>query len=64
MTSITELTTTPTLQGGYNIERFIDKNAFVNECICSICSNILRDPLVTPCEHVFCSECIQKWLTK
>eukprot|EP00123_Amoebidium_parasiticum_P001435 comp12515_c0_seq1/m.7494 comp12515_c0_seq1/g.7494 ORF comp12515_c0_seq1/g.7494 comp12515_c0_seq1/m.7494 type:complete len:438 (-) comp12515_c0_seq1:447-1760(-) len=56
----------PTTNGyalsGYETRRFVDKNSFVNEFICSICSEVLRDPLCTPCDHYFCSTCIHKWL--
>ena len=46
---------------GYDIERFSEK---VNEgLLCSICRDVLEDPLQAPCEHAFCSSCIYGWLT-
>ncbi|XP_054841417.1 E3 ubiquitin-protein ligase NRDP1-like [Eublepharis macularius] len=46
---------------GYDTERFVNS---VNEGLkCSICRAVLEDPLQAPCEHAFCSSCIQKWLT-
>lgn len=46
---------------GFDIERFSGK---VNEgLLCSICRDVLEEPLQAPCEHAFCSACIQAWLT-
>ncbi|XP_065556673.1 E3 ubiquitin-protein ligase NRDP1-like isoform X2 [Artemia franciscana] len=46
---------------GINIDRFIgdvDSNF-----ICSICNDVLEDPLQAPiCEHAFCKICISQWL--
>ena len=49
---------------GWNITRFPDKDQIEREgdLICSICTNVLEDPVQTPCSHVFCKKCIQKWL--
>ncbi|OWK61455.1 RING finger protein 151 [Lonchura striata] len=45
---------------GYDIERFV---GYVNEgLLCSICRDVLEDPLQAPCEHAFCSACIHGWL--
>ncbi|XP_070574532.1 RING finger protein 151-like isoform X2 [Ptychodera flava] len=45
---------------GYDIERFVGQ---VNEgLLCCICRDVLEDPLQAPCEHAFCSSCIQGWL--
>jgi E3 ubiquitin-protein ligase NRDP1 len=46
---------------GFDIERFIGD---VNEgLLCSICRDVLEEPLLAPCEHTFCSACIHTWLT-
>ena len=46
---------------GFDIERFVDS---VNEgLLCSICRDVLEDPLQAPCEHAYCSQCIHAWLT-
>ncbi|CAI2368419.1 unnamed protein product [Moneuplotes crassus] len=29
---------------------------------CPICQEIFEDPVVTPCDHVFCNECIKKMI--
>ncbi|XP_008948310.1 PREDICTED: RING finger protein 151-like [Merops nubicus] len=45
---------------GYDIERFV---GYVNEgLLCSICRDVLEEPLQAPCEHAFCSACIHGWL--
>ncbi|XP_019383480.1 PREDICTED: RING finger protein 151-like isoform X1 [Gavialis gangeticus] len=45
---------------GYDIERFV---GYVNEgLLCSICRDVLEDPLQAPCEHAFCTTCIHGWL--
>ncbi|KAI8500975.1 hypothetical protein Bbelb_210700 [Branchiostoma belcheri] len=32
------------------------------EFICSICRCVMEDPQECPCGHVFCKDCIQRWL--
>ncbi len=32
-------------------------------CVCSICTNLLSDPVQTACKHVFCSRCINRWIS-
>lgn len=29
---------------------------------CSICMNTLRRPVILPCNHMFCEDCIGEWL--
>ena len=46
---------------GFDIERFVGD---VNEgLLCSICRDVLEEPLQARCEHAFCSTCIHGWLT-
>lgn len=46
---------------GYDTTRFL---AEVNEeFICTICMSVLENPTQTPCEHSFCSDCINGWLS-
>lgn len=33
-----------------------------NDFICSICRGVILSPLQAPCDHLFCSVCISKWL--
>ena len=48
---------------GFEIDRFVDKDNIVEEIVCTICTEVVKDPVQTPCEHLFCKECITKWLT-
>ena len=49
---------------GWNIERFIAKEAIVDEFICSICTDVVENPVQTPCQHLFCNDCIRRWITE
>lgn len=45
---------------GYDFDRFVSP---VNDgLLCGICRDVLEDPLQAPCEHAFCTSCIQGWL--
>ncbi|MBN3273595.1 RNF41 ligase, partial [Polyodon spathula] len=45
---------------GYDIERFV---GYVNDgLLCCICRDVLENPLQAPCEHAYCTSCIQGWL--
>ena len=45
---------------GYDVDRFEE---VVNDgLICCICRGVLEEPVQGPCEHAFCSTCIQDWL--
>jgi len=45
-----------------------DENRFVHsideEFRCSICRDIVEDPIATQCEHIFCNICINEWIQK
>ena len=48
---------------GWSIDRIVEEPRLVaEEVICSICTAIVEDPVQTPCQHVFCRECISSWL--
>ena len=47
---------------GWDINRFLEKDKIVEELICTICTDIIKDPVQTNCEHTFCRECITRWL--
>jgi len=46
----------------------LDENRFVesvdDEFRCSICRDVIEDPIATQCEHVFCKTCINEWIQK
>ncbi|XP_005105312.2 E3 ubiquitin-protein ligase NRDP1 [Aplysia californica] len=45
---------------GVDTDRFVSQ---VNDgLLCSICRDVLEEPLQAPCEHAFCRACIQGWL--
>ncbi|XP_054163575.1 E3 ubiquitin-protein ligase NRDP1-like [Oppia nitens] len=46
---------------GYDCLRFAVE--VPEELMCSICNDVLCEPLVTECDHLFCRECITEWLS-
>lgn len=46
---------------GYDLTRFAEH--VVDEIQCQICTLVLQNPVETPCEHFFCNECINDWLS-
>jgi len=49
---------------GYELSRFVElSSSDSEEYICSICRDILRNPVVTNCcLQTFCEQCINEWL--
>ena len=47
---------------GWNIDRFIENERIMNDLVCSICTDVVQDAVQTPCQHVFCRDCIKQWL--
>lgn len=45
---------------GYELARFV--NEIDDEFLCSICTMVLENPMVSPCDHIFCNHCIKGWL--
>ena len=43
---------------GWSQGRIIERSDITEEITCSICNDIVKSPLQTPCQHVFCGECI------
>ncbi len=45
---------------GYAVGRFSEE---VNEnLLCSICSCVLEEAVLTPCGHSFCNTCLTTWI--
>jgi hypothetical protein len=46
----------------------LDENRFIGgvdeDFRCSICRDIIEDPIASYCEHIFCKLCINEWLQK
>lgn len=48
---------------GYDVLRFVNIGDILeDELVCSICVEIYEKPLLTLCDHMFCSNCIKRWL--
>ena len=47
---------------GWDINRFLDKDSLVEEIICTVCTDVVKEPVQTPCDHLFCKECITNWI--
>jgi hypothetical protein len=41
-------------------DMFVDRAALPEMLMCSICFDVLLEPQVTPCSHVFCAACISQ----
>ena len=49
---------------GWDINRFIRTKSIEAELICSICTDVVEDPVQTEFDHIFCRDCINEWLQK
>lgn len=45
---------------GLDIAMFV--GAVDDEFLCSICKMVVENAVQSPCEHIFCGQCILKWL--
>lgn len=45
---------------GYEVARCVSE--IDEEFHCSICTMVLENPMQSPCEHIYCAECIKGWL--
>eukprot|EP01028_Stygiella_incarcerata_P010417 TRINITY_DN538_c0_g1_i1.p1 TRINITY_DN538_c0_g1~~TRINITY_DN538_c0_g1_i1.p1 ORF type:complete len:408 (-),score=118.41 TRINITY_DN538_c0_g1_i1:119-1342(-) len=45
---------------GFDLEIFVSD--VDDELVCSICGCVFESPVVTPCHHIFCRECLVSWL--
>ena len=50
---------------GYDLERFENKDNIDQDLICSICQDVLQDPVYfVQCEHFFCQICINNSMNR
>ena len=47
---------------GYGVQRF--RGRVDDNLLCSICSQVLEEAVLTPCGHSFCHQCLATWLTR
>jgi len=36
----------------------------LTETMCPICQSQYKDPIVLPCKHIFCEECVSSWIDR
>ena len=47
---------------GYDANRFVDLPPLIEEELCcNICCGIFQKPVITPCGHAFCKDCLNTW---
>ena len=47
---------------GLDKDRIIEKDTIIEELICSICTDLVENPVQGKCQHSFCDTCIRQWL--
>lgn len=47
-----------------NQYRYINEEYIGSVLLCIICKRPFKDPIRTPCDHIFCRECITRWVEK
>ena len=45
-----------------NEYEYMNEESIDRELICTICDAPFKDPKCTPCDHLFCDECIVQWI--
>lgn len=43
---------------------YVDQSRLPRALFCTICSEVLKEPLRLPCAHVFCMHCLASWLPR
>ncbi|CAF3199822.1 unnamed protein product [Rotaria sp. Silwood2] len=43
---------------------YMNESSVNEHVLCPICSHPLIDPVITPCDHIFCKACIKSWIDK
>ena len=47
-----------------SIYEYMHDSSINDNLVCEICHNPLIDPRSTPCQHIFCEQCVMRWLEK
>ena len=48
------------VQGGWDSDIFIEPQNTKDEYLCTICTGVYRDPIITKCGHLFCATCFER----
>lgn len=48
---------------GHDLELFVYPERISSELICPICTQVLKNPVQTPSEHLFCEEELLEWMS-
>ena len=48
------------IQGGWDTDIFMESTETKDEYLCTICTGLLREPVITRCGHLFCATCFDK----
>eukprot|EP00960_Hanusia_phi_P064852 765939-Hanusia_phi.AAC.6 len=49
---------------GFPTTNLITDEQIISEFICPICVQLVEDPIITVCTHVFCKSCWEEWLAQ
>lgn len=50
------------MDSGYPIDIFV--GPIDERLVCKLCNQVLRSPKTTPCGHVYCRGCIERWVSE
>ena len=49
---------------GVEFELYVDGATISKQFVCPICQGVVDPPVTTPCDHLFCEECLMQWLQR
>ena len=50
--------------GGFPTDKLITNEALIEEFVCPICMQLVEMPVITACDHVFCRNCWDEWMSR